>query len=43
VSDRFAPYRTVYSIVHDYVQGRGAGAAEKYFLKNSVAAYRWGS
>lgn len=41
VSDRFAPYRTVYSIVHDYVQGRGAGAAEKYFLKNSVAAYRW--
>jgi len=41
VSDRFAPYRTVYSVVHDYVQGRGAGASEKYFSKNSVAAYRW--
>jgi len=41
VSDRFAPYRSVFSIVHDYVVARSRSAAEKFLLKNAQAAYRW--
>ena len=41
VSDRFAPYRTVFSIVNQYVQARGRSATENFFWKNSQAAYRW--
>jgi predicted TIM-barrel fold metal-dependent hydrolase len=41
VSDRFAPYRTVFSIVHDYVLARSRSAAEKFLSKNAQAAYRW--
>jgi L-fuconolactonase len=28
-------------IVREYFVGKGAAAMEKYFWKNSVAAYRW--
>jgi len=41
VSDRYAPYSTVFSIVNEYVQARGATVAEKFFSKNSQVAYRW--
>lgn len=41
VSDRYAPYRTLFSIVSQYVKARGAGAAEKFFSRNALAAYRW--
>ena len=29
------------SIVRDYVEAKGRKASEKFFWKNSVAAYRW--
>lgn len=41
VSDRGAPYATVYQIVRDYFATKGNEATEKYFWKNSQAAYRW--
>jgi L-fuconolactonase len=41
VSDRGAPYEALYKIVHEYFSGKGHEAAEKYFWKNSLAAYRW--
>jgi L-fuconolactonase len=41
VSDLVAPYASVLKIVADYVNGRGPVAAEKYFWRNSFAAYRW--
>jgi predicted TIM-barrel fold metal-dependent hydrolase len=34
-------YEAVLKIVHDYFIGKGRTAAEKYFWRNSVAAYRW--
>lgn len=43
VSDRGAPYEAVFRIVHDYFTAKGREAAEKYFWKNSRAAYRWPS
>ena len=41
VCERAAPYRTVFNIVADYFNARGEEAAEKYFWKNSKAAYQW--
>jgi L-fuconolactonase len=41
VSNRVAPYSTLHKIVADYFLVKGRSAAEKYFLKNSLAAYRW--
>lgn len=41
VSDLGAPYETVFGIVKEYFAGKGQQAAEKYFWKNSLAAYRW--
>ncbi|TVQ01133.1 MAG: amidohydrolase [Planctomycetaceae bacterium] len=41
VSDRGAPYDVVFGIVRDYFVGKGDQAAEKYFWRNSQAAYRW--
>lgn len=42
VSNRVATYATLYKIVADYFGAKGvAAAAEKYFWKNSRAAYRW--
>jgi L-fuconolactonase len=41
VSDRGAPYDVVFGIVADYFSSKGPEACEKYFWKNSQAAYRW--
>lgn len=41
VSERVAPYATVYKVVADYFNAKGAAAAKKFFWKNSLAAYRW--
>jgi L-fuconolactonase len=40
-SDHHAPYKETISIVRDYVGTKGREAEEKFFWKNSVAAYRW--
>lgn len=40
-SDLWAPYDSVFKIVHDYVATKPRAAQEKYFWKNSRAAYRW--
>ncbi len=34
-------YEQVFGIVHEYFTAKGSVAAEKYFWKNSVAAYQW--
>jgi L-fuconolactonase len=39
VSNRLAPYPTVLRIVQEYFTGKGAEASERYFWKNSLAAY----
>ncbi|MDX2042657.1 MAG: amidohydrolase family protein [Acidobacteriota bacterium] len=41
VSNRVAPYATLHKIVADYFGAKGKSAAEKYFWKNSLAAYGW--
>ncbi len=41
VSDRAATYDVVFKIVQEYFGGKGEQAAEKYFWRNSLAAYRW--
>ena len=41
VSDKVAPYETVFRVVHGYFTSKGQEAADKYFWKNSKAAYRW--
>jgi L-fuconolactonase len=40
-SDPFAPYPVVLALVREYFEGKGREAPEKYFWKNSKAAYRW--
>jgi L-fuconolactonase len=40
-ADNWAPYETGLSVVRGYFTGKGRAVAEKYFWKNSVAAYRW--
>jgi L-fuconolactonase len=40
-SDHHATYQETLSIVRDYVEPKGRIASEKFFWKNSVAAYRW--
>src|SRR6202167_1636475 len=40
-SDHYATYQETISIVRNYVEGKGRIASEKFFWKNSVAAYRW--
>jgi len=40
-SDVWAQYPQVLKIVRDYFYGKGPAAAEKYFWKNSLAAYKW--
>ena len=39
--DTTAPYSVVYPIVRDYLAGKGQDLNEKYFWKNSLAAYKW--
>lgn len=41
VSERVAPYSLVHRVVADYVGARGSSVAERFFWKNSLAAYRW--
>ncbi len=40
-SDLWRPYGDVLSLVQEYFAGKSPAAAEKYFWRNSVAAYRW--
>jgi len=40
-SDQWAPYATVFRLVHEYFARKGPTAMAKYFWKNSAAAYRW--
>lgn len=40
VSDRGAPYDVVLKIVSDYFRDKGPAAAEKYFWRNALSAYR---
>lgn len=40
-SDPLGSYAQVLRVVQDYFNGKGQSAAEKYFWKNSLAAYRW--
>jgi L-fuconolactonase len=40
-SDQWAPYAKVLGVVREYFSGKSGAAREKYFWKNSVAAYRW--
>jgi len=40
-SDHVAPYDATFSIVQRYISGKSVKAGEKYFWKNSIAAYRW--
>jgi len=42
-SDHLAPYAVTYEIIRQYVDGKGPGAAEKFFWKNSITVYRWHS
>lgn len=40
-SDGFGTYEQVLTVVKDYVSTKPRAVAEKYFYKNSLAAYRW--
>ena len=40
-ADNWAPFEIGLGVVREYFIGKGRGAAEKYFWKNSVAAYHW--
>jgi len=40
-SDQWGTYPQVLQIVQEYFHGKGTAAAEKYFWKNSMEAYRW--
>ena len=40
-SDGVAPVEQVFAVVKDYFMGKPRSVQEKYFWKNSVAAYRW--
>lgn len=40
-SDLWGPYPEVFKIVHEYFADKSREAQEKYFWKNSLAAYRW--
>jgi len=35
------PYATELALVREFFLSKGQVAAEKYFWKNSVAAYKW--
>jgi predicted TIM-barrel fold metal-dependent hydrolase len=39
--DRWGSYQQVFNIVHEYVSAKGVAAAEKFYWKNSIHAYRW--
>ena len=39
--DNWVPYEQVLGLVREYVMAKGPAAANKFFWKNSAAAYRW--
>lgn len=41
VSDRGLPYSSMFRIVSEYFQAKGAKAVAKYFHHNSLTAYQW--
>lgn len=41
VSDLWMNYQETLAIVRDYVTSKGYTACEKFFWKNSIAAYKW--
>ena len=41
VSDLKAAYPIELKVVREYFTGKGRAVAEKFFWKNSIAAYRW--
>ena len=41
VSNLLAPYRAVLHVVREYFLAKGVEPTEKYFWKNSLAAYKW--
>ncbi len=40
-SDHVAPYSDTLALARAYVASKGAAASQKYFWKNSIAAYKW--
>ncbi len=42
-SDHVATYTETFAIVREYISGKGLGAWDKFFWKNSISAYRWRS
>ena len=40
-SDHVATYKETFSLVHAYIAQKRAAVAEKFFWKNSLAAYHW--
>jgi predicted TIM-barrel fold metal-dependent hydrolase len=40
VSNNAAPYAAIHGLVASYVNGRGKAAAEKFFKRNALAAYK---
>ena len=40
-SDGVAPIDKVFAVAKDYFRTRPRAVAEKYFWKNSIAAYKW--
>jgi L-fuconolactonase len=40
-SDQWAEYPVELKVVKAYFEGKGPAAAEKYFWKNSIPAYKW--
>jgi len=40
-SDHVAPFQETLSLVRAYIAQKSPAAAEKFFWKNSIAAYRW--
>jgi L-fuconolactonase len=39
--DNWGPFETILGVVREYFTAKGREVAEKYFWKNSIAAYRW--
>jgi predicted TIM-barrel fold metal-dependent hydrolase len=40
-SDTKGTYQQGLNVIHEYIAGKSAAEAEKYYWKNSVKAYRW--
>jgi len=41
VSDKIAPFQVEFKVVSEYFAAKGQEATDKYFWKNSKAAYKW--